>query len=158
MVKQPANQPLQRSTQRRRGQHGLHLAIQLELPPVGRPRLHQAIGVQQQPVGGRQGEPLECGDGGQPQRGSRLGTGQQLGRPRAEPQRGRVAAVDQLQLAAPAELCQYRGDEVLLAKPRPDAAVQLGGQLDQAWVRGGRAEAVWASPDSSEGRLSGSSR
>jgi hypothetical protein len=51
-----------------------------------------------------------------------------------------VAAVDQLQLAAPAELGEHRGDEVLLAKPRPDAVVQLGGQLDQAGVGGSHPE------------------
>jgi hypothetical protein len=52
-----------------------------------------------------------------------------------------VATVDQLQLAVPTELGQHRGDEVLLAKPWPDAAVQLGGQLYQARLCGGRAEA-----------------
>jgi hypothetical protein len=52
-----------------------------------------------------------------------------------------MAAVDQAQLAVSAELSDYQGDEVLLAKPRADAAVQLGGQLNQLGVGGGRAEA-----------------
>ncbi len=135
MPVEEVEQPLDGLLDGGRGEGGLDPVVEREHDAAGVAGLGETVGVEQQPLIGPEGDPLQGGPRGQAQGRRRVRRFQQL-HAAARAQRGRMPAVDQAHLPG-AEVGQQERHEVLVAQVGGDAAVEDAGEGDRIGFGGG---------------------